>query len=174
MIDNDADAAYREQVKKNYEFSEWAGQTKAGDRNVRLTDFEVDTARFEGSLVEKEDLPVSSRQRRVVRYMFDFGGKGRLVLTTYECSSVVEAHESLIDVVMTYMARKLPRCGEKGLEIGDICFAGHGDSNLAVIFARFNILTEVQSVGPEPVSVDAFARRVDEMILAAYTNQRAG
>lgn len=174
MIDNDTDA-YRDGVKRNYEFSEWAGQTKQGDREVRLSEFELAPQRFEGwNLAEREDLPISTRQRRIVRYIFNSGGKGqRLISTVYECISVIDAHETLIDVVMTYMAPKLPRCGEKGLEIGDICFAGASEMNVSVIFARFNILTEIQSVGPEPVSVDAFARRTDEMILAAYTNQRA-
>jgi hypothetical protein len=37
---------------------------------------------------------------------------------------------------------KPPRCGAKGLEIGYICFAGHGDMTVSVIFARFNILAE--------------------------------
>lgn len=173
MIDNDADA-YRDEVKQNYEFSEWAGQTKEGSREVRLSDFGLAPQSFEGwHLVEKEDLPVSQRQRRIVRYIFNSGGKGqRLISTIYECNSVIDAHETLIDVVMTYMAPKLPRCGEKGLEIGDICFAGASEMNVSVIFARFNILTEVQSVGPEPVSVDAFARRTDEMIMAAYTTGR--
>ena len=175
MIDNDTDA-YRDEVKQNYAFSEWAGQTKVGDRNVRLSKFELAPQRFEGwNLAEREDLPASERQLRIVRYIFNSGGKGqRLISTIYECNSVIDAHETLIDVVMTYMAPKLPRCGEKGIEIGDICFAGASEMNVAVIFARFNILNEVQSVGSEPVSIDAFARRTDETILAAFTNQFAG
>ncbi len=174
MIDNDADAAYRAQVKENYGFSEWAGHTEEGNRDVGISDFVLATEDFkEWKLVEKEDLPASSRQRRIVRYVFNSGGKGRrLVSTIFECNSVLDAHETLIDVVMTYMARKLPRCGTKGLEIGDICFAGHGDMTVSVIFARFNILAEIQSVGSEPASVDGFARSVDEMVLQRYQRNR--
>jgi hypothetical protein len=174
MIDNDANAAYRAQVKKNYDFSEWAGQTKEGNGDVGMFDFFLATEDFkEWKLVEQEDLPASTRQRRIVRYVFNSGGQGwRLVSTMFECKSVLDAHESLIDVVMTYMARKLPRCGTKGMEIGDICFAGHGDMTVSVIFARFNILTEIQSVGSEPASVDGFARSVDEMVLERYQENR--
>jgi len=174
MIDNDDDA-YRARVKENYSFSEWAGHTKRGDRQVRITDFKLAAEEIsEWKLAEREDLPPSSRQRQIVRYVFNSGGKGRrLVSTVFECNSVIDAHESLIDVVMTYMAQKLPRCGEKGLEIGDICFAGHGDVNVSVIFARFNILAEIQSVGSDPASVDSFARSVDEMVDRSYQGSQA-
>lgn len=94
------------------------------------------------------------------------GARGqRLIVTVFECNSVEDAHESLIDVVMTYMAPSLPRCETRGLEIGDICFGSHGDVNLNVIFARFNILVEVKSAAPGPTSVDEFARRLDSLIL---------
>jgi hypothetical protein len=85
-----------------------------------------------------------------------------------ECNSVLDAHESLIDVVMTYMAPRLPRCETNGLEIGDICFGSHGDVNLSVIFARFNILVETKNAGTEPTSVDEFARAVDGIIYSYY------
>ena len=174
MIDNDVDAAYRNRVKENYGFSEWGGRTKVGDRDVRLTDFVLPTEEFKGwELAEREDLPTSSRQQRVVRSIFTSSGKGRrIVATVFECNSVLEAHESLIDVVMTYMAPKLPRCESKGLELGDICFAGHSEINVSVIFARFNILAEIQSVGTEPVSVDEFARRVDSRIYNQYATNK--
>ncbi|HXT62410.1 MAG TPA: hypothetical protein VN696_05175 [Pyrinomonadaceae bacterium] len=163
MIDTDDHAAYREEVKQNFGFSEWAGQTKEADREVRSLDLQTMTV----PIAEHEDLPTSSRQRRIVRYIFGSAGKGgQLVSMIYECNSTMDAHETLIDVVMTYMAPKLPRCGEKGLEIGDICFAGASETNVSVIFARFNILAEVRSVGQEPVSVDALARGLDELILS--------
>ncbi len=166
-INNESDAAYREQVKQNYDFYEWAGRTKEGQGDVRLTDFHLDE--LEGwSLTQQEDLTPSVRQTRVVRYVFSAADNQRLVSTVFTCDSVIEAHESLIDVVMTYMAPKLPRCETKGLPIGDICFAGHGDLNVAVIFARFNILTEIQNTGPHLTSVDEFARGIDSMIFGRY------
>ncbi|MBA2592631.1 MAG: hypothetical protein H0U97_10415 [Gammaproteobacteria bacterium] len=69
MIDNDADAGCN-RVKQNFGFSEWAGHTKEGDRNVRLTDFMLRPEALRGwKLAEKEDLPPSSRHQRVVRYI---------------------------------------------------------------------------------------------------------
>ena len=177
MIDNDADDAYRNQVKLNYEFSRWAGQTKEGNNDVRLSDFRIQPEDFPWKLEEEEELPPSARQKQVVRYIFTAsfareGGTQRLVTTVFECNSVIEAHESLIDIVMTYMARNLPRCETKGLQIGDICFGSHGEINLSVIFARFNILVEIKSTTPGPAPVDEFARNVDSLILRQYSQTK--
>jgi hypothetical protein len=172
MIDIDADETYRNRVKENYQFSSWAGQTKAGDRDVRIRDFLVPSDVVEGLKLEaREELPTSDRQQRIMRYIFSSSHEAsgqRLVVTVFECNSVNEAHETLIDVVMTYMAPKLPRCETTGLEIGDICFGSHGEVNLSVIFARFNILAEIQSASPGPSSVDEFARSLDSLILSKY------
>lgn len=166
----DADEAYRNRVKANYEFSTWADQTREGTRDVRLTNVRIGPEQIKGwELETAEELPVV-RQRRELRYIYvspERSGR-RLLLTTLECNSVLDAHESLIDVVMTYMAPSLPRCETKGLEVGDVCFGSHGDLNLSVIFARFNILAEIKNAGTEPTSVDEFARAVDGVIYSYY------
>jgi len=172
MIEINSDEAYRNQVKANYDFSSWAGRSKEGDKDVQLRDFRLSNEKLPTWKVEeKEELPPSERQRRVTRYILSSSSGQRLAVTIFECNSVDDAHEALIDVVMTYMAPKLPRCETKGLEIGDICFGSHGDVNLSVIFARFNILVEIQSTKPGTVAVDELARSLDSMILSQY---RAG
>lgn len=171
MINLDADEAYRNRVKINYEFSTWAGLTREGPKDARLTDVRISPEQIKGWKLEgAEELP-SVRQRRERRYIYvasESGGPRRLLLTTLECDSVLDAHESLIDIVMTYMAPSLPRCETKGLELGDICFGSHGAVNFSVIFARFNILVEIKNAGTEPVSVDEFARAVDSVIHSYY------
>jgi hypothetical protein len=170
MIDIEADEAYRNRVKANYEFSTWAGQTREGTKDVRLTDVRISPEQITGwKLEQAEELP-AVRQRRERRYIYASlqSGHRRLLLTTLECNSVLDAHESLIDVVMTYMAPRLPRCETKGLEVGDICFGSHGDVNLSVIFARFNIVAEIKNAGTESTSVDEFARAVDNVIYSYY------
>ena len=171
MINIDAEEEYRKQVKTNYEFSTWANHTKEGNADVRLTDVRIDPEQINRwKLEEAEELP-AVRQRRERRYIYvspENSGRRRLLLTTLECNSVLDAHESLIDVVMTYMAPHLPRCETKGLEVGDICFGSHGDVNLSVIFVRFNILAETKNAGTEPISVDEFAREVDAIIYSYY------
>lgn len=168
MIDINNEEVFRNQVKTNYEFSAWAGRTKDG-ADFQLSKIDLSSQDVEGWRVEEsEELPATERQRRVVRYIFNSSGKPggqRLIVTVFECNSVNDAHESLIDVVMTYMAPSLPRCATRGLEIGDICFGSHGDVNLNVIFARFNILVEIKSATPGPTPVDSLARSLDSLIL---------
>lgn len=169
MIENDADEAYRNRVKTNYSFSEWAGRVKEGNTDVRLTDFVLPKELSGWNVAEQQELPSSSRQRRVVRYIFSsLREKERLITTIFECVSVNEAHESLIDVVMTYMAPKLPRCETRGLAIGDVCFGSQSEQNSSVIFARFNILAEIQAIGSNPKLADEFASAVDSQILAQF------
>ena len=174
MIEINNEDAYRNRVKVNYEFSTWAGRTKEG-ASFQLSNFFIGPDDLKGWTAEQsEELPATNRQRRVVRYVFispDTRSQ-RLIVTVCECNSVEDAHESLIDVVMTYMAPSLPRCETRGLEIGDICFGSHGDINLNVIFARFNILAEVKSASAGPTPVDEFARSLDSLIYNQYLRAR--
>src|SRR5262245_57528171 len=131
MSANFSDQAYREAVKQNYDFSDWAGRTKEGTRDVRVSGFALPTKGEKLGVVEAEDLTPASRQNRVTRYVVVAPQESdrRIITTVFECKSVDEAHETLIDVVMTYMARKLPRCETTGLTVGDICFGSHGEVN---------------------------------------------
>jgi len=154
-------------VKASYRFAEWVERTREVHRDIRH--FVIHSDALQGyELQEHEDLPPSERQRRIVRYIFNPAGEDarrRLIVTVFECHSVRDAHETLIDVVARYMAPYLPRCETKGLEVGDICFGSHGPVSLNVIFARFNILVELKSTSLEGPEVDDLARGIDWLIL---------
>jgi len=154
-------------VKASYRFAEWAGRTKEVHRDIRH--FVINSNDLEKyTLQEHEDLPPSDRQRRIVRYIFnpaDEDARRRLIATVFECHSVRDAHETLIEVVAHYMAPYLPRCETKGLEVGDICFGGHGPVSINVIFARFNILIELKSTSLDGPEVDELARGIDFLIV---------
>ena len=176
MSEKFSEEAYREQVKQNYDFYQWANHTKEGDRSVKISGFVLPSTATTFQVVEKEELSPSPRQNRVTRYICvsPDGGKDRIITTIFECRTVADAHESLIDVVMTYMAPKLPKCETKNLTVGDICFGSPGDVNLSVIFARFNILSEIKSATPGPTSVDEIAKAVDALILNQYRTIQPG
>ena len=176
MSEKFSEEAFRERVKQNYDFYEWAGHTREGDRNVKISGFSLPSSGTTFEVVEKEDLSPSSRQTRVTRSVCvsPASGKGRIITTIFECASVDDAHESLIDVVMTYMAPKLPKCETKNLTVGDVCFGSPGDINLSLIFARFNILSEIKSATPGPTSVDEIAKAVDSLILNRYRTIQPG
>lgn len=176
MSANFSDEAYREAVKQNYEFSEWAGRTKEGTRDVRISGLVLATRSEKLAVVEAEELTPSSRQNRVTRYicLSPEQNSDRIITTIFECKSVDDAHETLIDIAMTYMARKLPRCESTGLTVGDICFGSHGEVNVSVIFARFNILVEIKSATPGPTPVDEFARTIDALVLSQFRSAGPG
>ena len=174
MSEKFSEEAFRERVKQNYDFYEWANHTREGDGTVRISGFALPPTGTVFAVVEKEDLTPSSRQDRVTRYICESPPGRRVITTIFECKSVNDAHETLIDVVMTYMAPKLPRCETTNLIAGDICFGSHGEHNLAVIFARFNILSEIKSATPGPNSVDEFAKAVDDLILNRYRTTQPG
>jgi len=174
MSEKFSEEAYRERVKQNYDFYQWANHTREGDRNVKISGFVLPPAGTLFTVVEKEDLSPSSRQDRVTRYICELPPQRRIITTLFECKSVGEAHETLIDVVMTYMAPKLPKCETTNLTLGDVCFGSHGDHNLSVIFARFNILSEIKSATPGPASVDEFAKAVDSLILNQFRTTQPG
>lgn len=168
MIAIDAHEAFRNQVKANYDFVSWANQAQRSDGGVQVRDFRIASEELEGwKLLMTEALRPSERQRRITRYGYGPSGEARgprLILTVLECHSILDAHETLIDMVMTYMAPRLPRFGSEGLAIGDIGFGSHGTVSVSAIFARFNILVEILRASPEAGSIDEFARGVDALI----------
>jgi hypothetical protein len=170
MTEQFSEEAYRERVKQNFDYGQWSGRTREGDVSSQIRDFTLPSKLNGLDLDSTEELTPSTRQRRVTRYIWTSREiiARRVITTVFECNSVADAHETLIDIVMTYMAPKLPRCETKGLEVGDICFGSHGDVNLSVIFARFNILVEIQSATPGPTSVDDVASNIDSLILTRH------
>lgn len=174
MSEKFSEEAFRERVKQNYDFYQWANHTKEGDGTVKIIGFALPPTGNIFSVIEKEDLTPSSRQDRVTRYICESPRGRRVITTIFECQSVSDAHETLIDVVMTYMAPKLPKCETTNLTVGDICFGSHGELNLSIIFARFNILSEIKSATPGSVSVDEFAKAVDSLILNRYRTTQPG
>jgi hypothetical protein len=82
----------------------------------------------------------------------------------FEHASVPEAHEALVDLLMSSMAPSLPPCAEVGVRAGDVCFASHGDVQTGVMFARHNVVVHVQSIGGRAVSVAPFAAAIDRLL----------
>src|ERR1044072_3121004 len=70
MIDIDADEAYRNQVKANYEFVTWAGHTREGTPDVRLRDLRIGSAQIEKWKLEAAEELQTVRERRQLRYIY--------------------------------------------------------------------------------------------------------
>jgi hypothetical protein len=161
------DAVYREEVKRRYGFAGWAGARRRSEAGLCLG-FIIPVRELRNlALEETEKLPPVSRERRAVRFIYRGAGARaveRAVVLAQECDSLIDAHEALIDLVMTYMAPSLPRCVSFGLAIGDICFGSHGKPQMSLLFSRDNMLIRVDSVGIRPLPVAEVAETIDRLI----------
>lgn len=160
-----ASSPFRDAIKEAYGFSEWGERA----RNVA-------TPLSRGFLPKTEEIAEHELEERVPfpdqRNAFIDYYRGvadpdvRFAVTVVEHATVEQAHEGLVDLLSTCMAPSLPRIEEKGIDAGDVGFAGHGDLQRAAFFARSNILIQVESVGARQISVKGLAELIDQQILA--------
>jgi hypothetical protein len=154
-------------VKARYGFADWGGKTR-GDVSGFIANFLLPPTAIEGWVREnREEVAPFFRGKRTTRLTYTTAASRaaeRVLITVTECDSVLDSHESLIDTVMTYMAPSLPKCETLGLEIGDVCFGCHGDLQVAVIFARYNLLVGVDSIGANPIKVNPIALDIDSFL----------
>lgn len=160
---------HRNEVKSRYGFSDWAGSVK-GDPSVTRTEVQLPEPLVEGWAVERVDSISEGMERvraanRSLYGRTDAAGRLRVMVRLYEYDTPMAAHEGLIDIVMTYMAPSLPACASVGIQAGDVCFGSHGDVQTGVIFARYNVLVQVESIGGEPTAVTPFVRTIDELLV---------
>ncbi len=159
---------YREAVKARYEFSAWSGRVK-GDPDATRKDVKLPETPVEGWILERVD-PIGEGGERVEavdRYLFrrrETDGRERVMVRLYQYPTVLAAHEGLIDVVMTFMATSLPRCASVGTEAGDVCFGSPGDVQTGTLFARYNVLVQVESIGADVVSVSSLVQAIDALL----------
>jgi hypothetical protein len=171
------DDEQRRAVKDRYDFSGWAGKTR-GDASGLIAKFLLPSNALVGWVREnKEEVAPFFRGRRTIRLTYSPVAPNageRALITVTECDSVLDSHESLIDTVMTYMAPSLPRCESLGFEIGDVCFGCHGELQVAVIFARYNLLVGVDSIGAKSIAVSPLARDIDSFLYGEPAVTRTG
>ena len=90
-----------------------------------------------------------------------------------ECASVVNAHESIIDIMTGSMVVKIPRGEEKGIAVGDISFTGHGEKLSSITFARSNMMAVVRSVGNLNLDVKSFTETLDGFLITKYNGVKS-
>ena len=156
------DAARRGAVKRQHGFDTWPGRESAPIQGAFLPDLE----RIPGYIHERRSALPGSRNA-FSDHFAEAGGNGRISVRVVQFDSAVDAQEELIEVLCYSMAPRLPRCGERDLDLGDPCFCGFGDPVDFVAFARANVFIRIDSIGREPVSVAAVAVELDRQLLEA-------
>jgi len=162
-----AHSDHRNKVKERYGFAAWGGKTRGPEAGL-TRNFLIPWKYLSPFKVERQEVtPVSLREGREVTYIFispEAPKDERLLIRVWECDGVATAHEALIDVVMTFMATSLPPCSSLDLEIGDVCFGSHGNRQVAMIFARNNLLIDIRSLGLRKLAVSSYAAKLDQLI----------
>ncbi len=91
----------------------------------------------------------------------------RIMVRICEFRTHDEARLALLREISFSTAMTLPRLDKRGIRIGDVGFTGPGDVSTGILFVRYNILVDVRSVGEESLSVEEFARLIDNYIVGA-------
>ncbi|OEV03900.1 hypothetical protein [Streptomyces oceani] len=148
----------RDTTKRTYGFAEWPGRDGAPLSGLFLP--------------EHRELPGLTFDRRHplpdTRAFLDqlVGPSGQYVsVWVHQYPTAGDAHEALVDQLLTSMAPRLPRCTERGLEaIGDVCFCGLADPVASVLFVRANVLVTVEDLGDTHAAVTEVATELDRQI----------
>jgi hypothetical protein len=120
-----------------------------------------------GFVPQQDDLPEFTHERRralpdhrnayIDLYRQRSDSQVRFSVSVIEYSSPEEAHEGLVDFLTTVMAPTLPSAAEKGIEVGDVGFAGYAQVQTGVSFVKDNVFIRVESVGEKAASVKVIA-----------------
>jgi hypothetical protein len=166
--------ARREKMKDMHSFSAWkkrmSKKTVCFNVNTLISkkDFSGLEQCLNWELVKKKSMPIERPGCKCTQYLFknpEPEKKEELVLIRMtECDSFSNAHESIIDFMMTSTLPKFPNGEEVGLNVGDICFGSHAKIPVSVLFARDNLMVYVRSVGADDVNVEKVAVKIDEII----------
>jgi hypothetical protein len=149
-------------VKQRYRYSEWSPAAAASLGTVRS--FLPQVADRHTLTLEKRvpmmDLPGAFSEHYVS--VTDPGVRVLVDIAIYP--SIATAHEALLHILSRVSAPTLPSGVERGLEIGDVAFAGHEELVTAVLFVRRNVVVDIQSAGFTPVTVAELALDIDAQI----------
>jgi hypothetical protein len=150
------------------EAPDWFGTTRS-PHALLCCDFPLGTRILGGLALEASEVLSSiASERCATRFIYsspESRATRRVVIHLYEADSVTHAHRVLLDLLAHHMAPR-PRCSAEGLELGDVCFGTEDGSRTAVLFASYNLVVDVRSVGIERRGVTDFAARIDDQIRA--------
>lgn len=147
----------RQAIKELYGAADWSlGRTRpAGVRALSVLS------------AEAAPLPLIKRTPLSGGAYIDAYGDGDEVFVTvwvYNCGSPEKAHEAMVDHLLTCTAPRLPEAGEKGLQTGDVSFAGVDDPTTSLVFVRDHFLARIHSDGKTPYPIEKMARAVDGLL----------
>jgi hypothetical protein len=109
-------------------------------------------------------MPATSR----AFWSHESSSKVLLRVDTFECASIPAARSFLLDVLGESQLLNLKRQGGPAMEktsseaVGDVAFTA--PENMAIFFARANIVVSIRNTGPNPGLVGEFAQTFDTVV----------
>jgi hypothetical protein len=122
--------------------------------------FALTTPAVDGCMWLRRDV-TGPRGTYLDEYQIGDDAEARVGVWISEAESHTAAVERLLDVLMMTMAPSLPTGAERGVDVGEIAFAGVGEVPTTVMFVRGPVFVRVVSQGRTPVSIADLARAID-------------
>lgn len=149
-------------IKKKYDFTAWKGINRL-DRELSVRNISLPKdliAGLDHARIREIDPGDGSR---LLRMSWSVPGHkaALLVMDIRECESRDAAHQVLLELLTNMQAPDIQRLGEDAP--GDVAFSR--DSATALVFARGNIVLNINNGGEELVQVDEVAKTVDRWIV---------
>jgi hypothetical protein len=138
----------RDSRKRQHNYDNWSDRVSS-EESFHIEETTIAGIKVGGlSLSEYSSTKLANRLDRTYLMKSDGSDRsmeglfGKLVIS--ECSSVKEAHECIIDYMITCTLPKFPSGKSRGIEVGDVCFTSIDDPPTGIIFARNNVMVSVR------------------------------
>lgn len=137
----------RDSRKRQHNYDNWSDRVSS-EESLHIEETSITGIKVGGLLLrEYSSAELPNRLNRTYLIKSDDSDRsmeglfGKLVIS--ECSSVKEAHECIIDYMITCTLPKFPSGKSRGIEVGDVCFTSIDDPPTGIIFARNNVMVSV-------------------------------
>ncbi|MFZ1219463.1 MAG: hypothetical protein WAO00_09225 [Chthoniobacterales bacterium] len=154
---------FRSAIKERYGFAAWP-LTPVARPLAEKRGFVPKQAEVRPFLLERRRALPDHRNAYIDFYHRADDPQVLFSVTVIEHQTPEEAHEALVDFLTTVMAPTLPATSEKGIEVGDVGFAGHAEVQTDVCFTRGTVFIRVQSIGDKEASVKELAEILDRQV----------
>lgn len=153
---------FRDVVKERYGFETWERPELA----VSPPPYLPELTALEG-FRHLERVPQSRSRHSFTDVLEGSDPEVRLGVTISQFDGAEQAQEALVTLLTYSMAPRLPRCEERGLRLGEVCFCGFDDPATSVWFTRGNVLVQVENFGTREIAVGAVAEELDRQVVMA-------
>jgi hypothetical protein len=151
-------AAQRDALKERHRFREWAGKSSLpADRSLQGLSFTGEELR--GFRLERVDRRADSQPPRLTSLWRRADSQAVVRVDLFECASVKDAHEYLIDALNEFESAAILR--RTDVALGDVAFG----TDSVVLFARANLVVLVRKASPQTEPVLPIAQAIDALIL---------